>query len=66
MPGMEAVVNVTNMSATSDATVAAARGGISITRSHLRRAGSMAALVVALLANVAWIGLLVYGLTTLF
>ena len=59
-------MTVTNMSATTHAIAAAARGGISITRSQLRRAGPMAALVVALLANVAWIGLLVYGLTTLF
>ena len=38
----------------------------SILRSQLHRAGPMGGLVIALLVNVAWIGLLVYGLTTLF
>ena len=59
-------MSVTNMSATPYAIAAAARDEISILRSQLRRAGPMAGLVVALLANVAWIGLLVYGLATLF
>jgi hypothetical protein len=54
------------VSATPHAIVVAARGGISIMRSRLHRAAPMAGLVVALLVNVAWIGLLVYGLTTLF
>ena len=59
-------MSVTNMSTTPHAIAPAARDGISILRSQLHRAGPMAGLVVALLANVAWIGLLVYGLTTLF
>ena len=59
-------MSVTNVSATSHAIVVAARDGISIMRSRLHRAAPMAGLVVALLVNVAWIGLLVYGLTTLF
>jgi hypothetical protein len=59
-------MSVTNMGAKPHAITVAARDGISITRSQLRRAAPMAGLVVALLANVAWIGLLVYGLTTLF
>ena len=59
-------MSVTNMSGTSHAIATAARDGISILQSQLHRAGPMAGLVVALLANVAWIGLLVYGLTTLF
>ena len=59
-------MSVTNMGATSHAIAVAARGGISITRSQLVTRAPMAGLVVALLANVAWIGLLVYGLITLF
>jgi hypothetical protein len=63
---MEAAMSVTNMNTTPHAIAGVGRGGISIMRSQLRRAGPMAGLVVALLANVAWIGLLVYGLTALF
>ncbi len=59
-------MSVTNVSATPHAIAVATRDGISIMRSQLHRAGPMTGLVVALLVNVAWIGLLVYGLTTLF
>lgn len=59
-------MSVANMSTTPHAIAVAARDGISIMRSQLHRAGPMAGLVIALLANVAWVGLLVYGLTTLF
>jgi len=59
-------MSVTNMSATPHAIAVAARDGIGIMRSQLHRAGPMLGLVVALLANLAWIGLLMYGLTKLF
>lgn len=42
------------------------REWISVIRTQLHRAWPLAGLVVALLVNVAWIGLLVCGLYTLF
>jgi hypothetical protein len=44
----------------------ASRAWIGVMHTQLRRAWPLAGLVIALVANVAWIGLLVYGLSTLF
>ena len=59
-------MSITNMSAAPHAIAAAARDGISLVRMKLHRALPMGGLVVALLANVAWIAVLVYGLSALF
>jgi hypothetical protein len=44
----------------------ASREWIGVVHTQSHRAWPLAKLVIALLANVAWIGLLVYGLSTLF
>ncbi len=59
-------MSITNMSAAPYAIAAAARDGISIMRTQLHRSRPLVGLVVALLVNVAWIGLLMYGLAKLF
>jgi len=59
-------MSVTNMSAVHYAIATASREGVSVILTRLHRAWPLAGLAIALIANVAWIGLLVYGLTTLF
>jgi hypothetical protein len=63
---MEAAMSVTNMSAVHYAIATASREGVSVILTRLHRAWPLAGLAIALIANVAWIGLLAYGLAKLF
>jgi hypothetical protein len=59
-------MSIMRLSAAAPAIAPLSRAGIAVIHTQLRRAWPLASLIIALIANVAWIGLLVYGLSTLF
>jgi hypothetical protein len=59
-------MSMMKLSAATPAIAPASQAKIGVMPTQLRRAWPLAGLVIALVANVAWIGLLVYGRSTLF
>jgi len=59
-------MNTPNVSAIPNAVVTTSREGIRTILAPLRSAWPLAGVTVALVATVAWVGLLGYGLSKLF
>jgi hypothetical protein len=59
-------MSIMKLSTAAPGIAPASRAKIGVIHTQLRRAWPLVGLAIALVANVAWIGLLVYGLSTLF